>query len=581
MKKQDGKTKLVMEYAILIIVIGILLCWILNLSQLQISKYPINYSGGDGITGLATMKSMQDTGWIYENPYMGAPYGVKNYDASTMELFLNLIQQILVWLTGNWILAYNLFYLLGYFLCGITAFYVFKRLEISGIVSIPLAVLYTFSPYHLGRGTGHLYLGMYFMVPLMCLYLFRLWKDDMIFVKEQKGWITKSNAICFVTLIIMALTGIYYAFFMCFFLCVIILYSLLNDRSKKRILQSLCSIGIVVASLIAGSIPNIIYWIKNGSSAIPDKGANGAELYGLKIIQLLLPISNHRIPILAELRQKYDAYYPLVTENSLACLGLVTAVGFVIICVCLFTGKRLPEKSNLRIASLLTLAAILFGTIGGFSSALSFVMASIRCYNRFSIFIAMFSLITLGTLLEKLLVRCQVSQWKKLCMCGGMAIMLVLGILDQTVPVSNTLYSEIENQYQQDDEFIKAIEASAGEGAMIYQLPYMQNPENGAINQMQDYSHYMGYIHSDSLRWSYGSIIGRDADDFCRSINELPLEEQITQIEAAGFSGIYIDWKAYTVEERESMSTILQAEIGSEPLNHTDGTKSYYSFKMN
>ncbi|MBP3505536.1 MAG: hypothetical protein J6K43_03955 [Lachnospiraceae bacterium] len=578
MKKQEGKVRLVIEYAILVLIIGILLFWILNLSQLHISKFPISYSNGDGITGLVTMKSMQDTGWIYENPYMGAPYGVKNYDATTMELFLNLIQQILVWITGNWILAYNLFYLLGYFLCGITSFYVLKRLSVSGLVSIPLAVLYTFAPYHLGRGTGHLYLGMYFMVPLMCLYLFRLWKEDTIFVKGQNGWITKKNILCLVTLMIMALTGIYYAFFMCFFLCVIILYSLLNDRNKKRIIQSICSIGIIVTTLLVGSIPNTIYWINNGGSVIPDKGANGAELYGLKIIQLLLPISNHRIPILAELRQKYDAYYPLVTENSLACLGLVTAVGFVIICVCLFIGKRLPEKSNLRIASLLTLAAILFGTIGGFSSALSFVMSSIRCYNRFSIFIAMFSLITLGTLLQKLVDKCQGNQWKKVFMYSGMVVLLVLGILDQTLPVSGSLYADIENQYQQDDEFIKEIEAMAGEEAMIYQMPYMQNPENGAINQMQDYAHYMGYIHSDSLRWSYGSIIGRDADNFCRSINELPLDEQIVQIEAAGYSGIYIDWNAYLPDEREAMELVLGDAIEGNCIRHSNGMKVYYNF---
>lgn len=582
MVKQEDRGRMIRKwssYLVLVVLIGVLIWWLFDLTHLQLAKYPMGYNEGDGITGLVTVKSMQDTGWIYSNPYMGAPYGVQNYDATTMELFLNLIQQVLVWVTGNWILAYNLFYLSGYFLCGITAYYVLKKLDISAVVSVPLAVLYAFAPYHLLRGTGHVYLGMYFMVPIMCLYLYRLWKNEMIFVKGEKGWITRSNVIRFLTLMIMALTGIYYAFFLCFFLCVILLYTVLNDRNKHRIYQTVSSIGIVVGSLVLGSVPNIIYWVKNGGSMIPDKGANGAELYGLKIIQMLLPISNHRIPILAELREKYDAYYPLVNENSMACLGAVTAIGFVILCICLFIGKKLPEQSNLRIGSVLTLAAILFGTIGGFSTVISFVMASIRCYNRFSIFIAMFSLIAIGTLLQKLVIRWREIKWKKICLCGCMGLLLIIGIFDQTRPVSADLYETIETQYNEDDQFVKAIEAESGAEAMIYQLPYMQNPENGAINQMQDYAHYMGYLHSDTLHWSYGSIIGRDADPLCRSISELPFEEQIEQIRTNGYAGIYIDWKAYTEEEQTVMKEVLQEKVGTAVIEHSDETMSYYAFK--
>lgn len=583
MLKQEDKVKYIefLSCMVLIVIIAGLLFWLMQMDeQMQISRYPIGYGtgAGDGITSEVTMKSMQDTGWIYNNPYMGAPYGVQNYDATTMELFLNLIQQVLVWITGNWVLAYNLFYLSGYFLCGITAYYAFRKLDISAIVSVPLAVLYTFAPYHLARGTGHIYLGMYFMVPIMCLYLYRLWKNEMIFVKGKKGWITRPNVIRFITLMIMALTGIYYAFFMCFFLCVILLYTLLNDRNKQRIQQAISSIGIIVGSLVLGTIPNITYWIQNGGSMIPDKGANGAELYGLKIIQMLLPIRNHRIAILALLRQKYDENYPLVSENAIACLGTVTAIGFLLLCISLFIGRRLKEESNFRIGSVLTLAAILFGTIGGFSSALSFVTASIRCYNRFSIFIAMFSLIALGTLLQNLVARCQATLWKRIFVCGMMLGILLFGCWDQMIPISENYHAEVAKAYDADDNFVKGIEQLAGVDAMIYQLPYMQNPENGAINQLQDYSHYMGYLHSNTLHWSYGSIIGRDADNLCKSISELPFEEQIEQIQANGYAGIYIDWKAYTEEEKEKMERILQLKTGSEPFMHSDGTRYYYQF---
>ncbi len=125
MKAETGKrVQQVAGYVFVILVTGILLYRLLGLSGLDIVRYPINYSsGGDSWTGMATVKSMADNGWIYNNAFLGAPDGAKYYDATTMELVLNAMEQVLVWITGNWVLAFNLFYFSGYFLAGVTAYY--------------------------------------------------------------------------------------------------------------------------------------------------------------------------------------------------------------------------------------------------------------------------------------------------------------------------------------------------------------------------------------------------------------------------------------------------------------------------
>ena len=127
MKAETGKrVQQVAGYVFVILVTGILLYRLLGLSGLDIVRYPINYSsGGDSWTGMATVKSMADNGWIYNNAFLGAPDGAKYYDATTMELVLNAMEQVLVWITGNWVLAFNLFYFSGYFLAGVTAYYAF------------------------------------------------------------------------------------------------------------------------------------------------------------------------------------------------------------------------------------------------------------------------------------------------------------------------------------------------------------------------------------------------------------------------------------------------------------------------
>lgn len=582
MKAETGKrVQQVAGYVFVILVTGILLYRLLGLSGLDIVRYPINYSsGGDSWTGMATVKSMADNGWIYNNALLGAPDGAKYYDATTMELVLNAMEQVLVWITGNWVLAFNLFYFSGYFLAGVTAYYALKKLDISGVIAAPTAVLYAFAPYHMARSTGHLFLGMYFMVPIMVLFLFRMMQEEQLFQKGKRGFLTAGNVMKVITLMIMALTGIYYAFFMCFFLCVVILCKILNGEGRK-IRQPLFGIGVIVGTLLIGAIPNLLYWAQNGKSPALAKGGEGAEIYGLKIIQLLLPIKGHRREVLMRLRNLYDSAYPLVNENGSASLGLFMALGFVLLCLVLFVGrKRLKEQGNIRIAATLNLAAVLFGTIGGFAVILSFITGSIRCYNRFSIFIAMFSLIAIDTVLQWIRVKWfQGRKWKQILFAGGMLIILSGGIYDQTVPRSPETHTVSEQIYDADDVFIKQIEAVEEPGAMIYQLPYMKYPENGGIQQLMDYGLLVGYLHSDTLKWSYGAPSERETDIWMRELNEKPLTEQIDMIREKGFSGIYIDWNAYLPDERVAMESILETETGTTPLLHEDGMKAYYSFK--
>lgn len=578
-EKQRSLFIKIAEYAFVILVTGFFMYRILGLEGVQLAKYPMSFQVGDAITGMVTVKSMQDNGWIYENPFLGAPYGANNYDATTMDIFLNAMEQILVWATGNWILAYNLFYLSGYLLAGITALYALKQLKISGMIAAPSAVLYAFLPYHQMRGSNHLFLGMYFMVPIMVLYLYRLMNGELLFHKGGKGWITKTNVLRIITLMIMALTGIYYAFFTCFFLCVIVLYSLLNKDSWQRIRQAVFCIGVMVGTLVLSALPNLIYWMNNGKPKAIAKGGEGAELYALKIIQLLLPIPGHRISVLARLRNLYDSAYPLINENITATLGLFMSVGFIILCLVLFMRKKVPEQSNLRIGSILNLSALLFGTVGGFAVILSFLTGSIRCYNRFSVFIAMFSLIAIDSVIQMIQGKWFLKKWASIIFAVGMLLVMLCGMYDQTVPKDSGIYTVYAEQFENDAAFVQQIEALEEDGAMIYQMPYMRYPENGSINQMSDYAHMSGYLHSDTLRWSYGASVGREGDEWMQSVNALPITEQITAIREAGFAGIYIDWKAYLEDERIAMEDILSEQVNGNPIVNTDSTKAYYSFQ--
>ncbi|MCM1495714.1 MAG: hypothetical protein NC089_07970 [Bacteroides sp.] len=578
---KEKKTRILLpiaEYGLLVLLVLLFMVQIFKLGAVRLADYPISYEIGDTITGLATVKSMADNGWIYENPFLGAPYGSNSYDATTMDIFLNAMEQLLVWLTGNWILSYNLFYLSGYLLAALTAYYALKQLKIPVWIALPTSVLYTFLPYHQQRGTGHLFLGMYFMVPIMVLYLYRLMNGELIFHKGDRGWVTPSNVLRFLALMIMALTGIYYAFFTCFFFCVVILYTILNKEDWKRVRQAAAGIGIIVGTLLVSALPNLIYWLNHGKPEAISKGGEGAELYALKIIQLLLPRQGHRRELFLRLRNLYDSAYPLANENGMSSLGIFMAAGFVILCLVLFMRKRALKQSNLQTGSILNLAAVLFGTVGGYAVALSFFTGAIRCYNRLSIFIAMFSLIAMDCVLQLAYEKWFQRKWLRVGFGIGMFCIMLCGIYDQTIPINPDIYTNYARSFDADAAFVQAIEAVEEEQAMIYQMPYMRYPENGGIHNMTDYAHMFGYLHSDTLRWSYGASAGREGDQWMCAVNDLPLQEQITAIREAGFAGIYIDWNAYLEDERIAIEDILSDTVNANPIVNADGTKAYYSF---
>ena len=95
------------------------------------------------------------------------------------------------------------------------------------------------------------------------------------------------------------------------------------------------------------------------------------------------------------------------------------------------------------------------------------------------------------------------------------------------------------------EDELKEIEAMMPENAMIAQLPYAAYPQYPAVNEMAEYSHFKGYLHSDKLRWSYGAMKGREGDLRYRLVANMPLGETIKSLSFEGFKGIYIDSFGY------------------------------------
>ena len=95
---------------------------------------------------------------------------------------------------------------------------------------------------------------------------------------------------------------------------------------------------------------------------------------------------------------------------------------------------------------------------------------------------------------------------------------------------------------------------------------------------MADYELFAGFLHSDTLRWSYGAVKGRDGSYWNQDVAAMNYPDMIAELRNAGFAGIYIDRRAYEDTEWKQMEAQLTELLGQQPMVSDNGYQSF--FKM-
>jgi hypothetical protein len=538
--------------------------------------------GADSDFYQALIKNFVETGHYYVNDRLGAPGVQELYDFPLPHTSHLVFLSVLRIFSRNFGLVLNLFYLLGFPLAAMTALGVFRQFGIPAILGVAGGTLFAFLPYHLFRNQQHLFLSSYYLVPLGIMVVLWVSQGHALFGFEagqtgirallptRRGWV--SLGIC-------ALVGSdnpYYAFFTGIFLVVGALLACLRHR-RRRALFSAGILGCSLAAvLLMNLLPSLYYIHTHGPNPIAQRNPAEAEVFGLKIVQLVAPVTFHRLAALAEWKRNYNVPAPFVNENDMATLGVVGTVGFLALLAMFFGNSTKPLLYSL---SVFNLWAVLVGTIGGFGSLFSFaVYSQFRAYNRISIFIAFFSFMAVLILSERLIRRTVSSSRQWLGLAVASLVLVVIGLGD-LIPVAFTGVPPdrqgVKGRYRADQAFVAQIENSLPAGSMIFQLPYVAFPGGGNIYHMWEYEQVWGYIHSRSLRWSFGSMRGRPVDRWIARVSQASVSSMVSAVATAGFAGIAIDRQGYP-DSAASLEAQLRGLLGIGPLVSQNGQFSFF-----
>lgn len=522
-----------------------------------------------------TIKNTDEFGWFFENSRTDGGAG-ELYEHSMGDFVQYLLVLIISIFTDNFDLIYNIVYFLTYFICAGAMYGVARALKLSRPVSAMMGLLFTFLPWHQLRMHHLMSSTFYAAVPVAILVSIWIAEGE---IESGKKWRfgkleldSKYALICFLTLL-SSLTDVIWSAFNCYVLAIAIVIAALRNKNIKSVLKNITVLVIEFVGTLMMYLPAFIHYcqdgINSGATAF-NRNPTQAEIYGMKILCLFLPRSNHNIQVLADINESYRNHMT-GNETAYISLGLIGCLGFVLLVLSLFSGKK--EKRN-EILSLLNIGVVLIATVAGVGAIVGYVIPQIRTYNRMSVYVAAFSIIYLGNLLDK---RWTVIEGKArkvfvtCCICG-----LLVALYDCTVVYEESDQSEIIAETDSTREFVENIENVMPEGCKIYQIPYAPLPEAGYYDMLD------GYLYSDSLIWSFGSRNGTDQDLWQKELQELSVEQLCEQIVTEGYTGLYVDLSYLRTSKYDSNGTFIQDMnliLQEKPIYSADQNLCFYDLR--
>ena len=522
-------------------------------------RVPLTYRG-DALPVGAHFKTVIEEGWYEYQPRLGAPLGQTYNDFSTADNLHLVAAKILALFTSEWALAMNLYFLIGFLLIAAAGVWFLRKCGVSPWLSAALATLYSLAPYHFIRGESHLWLASYYTVPLalgLLVLVLRgepLWGSD----HSRSGLLRYALSPAARTIVIVALLATSSSYYSVFFLVLLAaagIFTFLRDRSWRAFLGAGLAGFATVAVMLANMLPDLLFTAQNGANPLGvDRSGGEAEFYALKLAQLLLPWPGHRIGVLADLRQRYEAAYVSLGEQP--ALGIVGAIGLVVallvVAYLAFARMRRTDAATpggrfelIAALSGLVFVAFIFSTLGGLSTIISVFTSSLRGWNRMSIVIAMLCLAIVGLLIDSAIARLRTpARTRVIAAIAASAVLLGVGYFDQTPGNSDAEYAGNALAYREDQTYFAALEGRLPDQAMVLVLPYVPFPESSAVTGLLASEQLVPYLHTSTVRWSNGGIKGRPTADWPGQLAHYGDEHAAMLAVLAGFDGILVDRRA-------------------------------------
>jgi phosphoglycerol transferase len=514
--------------------------WIIT-QRFSISSTPMHYDG-DGLWYLSLFRQLQNQFFLFENSNLGFPFGSNYFDFPVYYNIFNVLVFLISKFTQNLGFSFNLIYLLGFSFTFISTYVVSRFFKIRYFAAFMLAVLFAFLPFHFQR-IGHINFSFYSEIPIIFLIAASLSPKF-----PHSKLVKIRTPFSLFLLFLLGQINVYSTLFSALVLLSFIIASLFLSFSFDSIKNLLYGVFVLLLTQLLVYVPSVIWILKNGSNSDAiSRTAADSEIYGLKFIQLILPHPGHRFGGFSELNQKYSTTAPLVNENISSSLGILSTIGMIILILSFLKPKLQSIDLEKYFFGVAFIVIFSFASIGGLGSVFSYMVTpQIRAWNRLLPILAFISVfIFIRELLKFIEKNCKNIQNQSLIVVVLSAI-LIFGVWDQTSKSCQECLNSASLAYDSDRSSSEFIEKIAPTNSSFYQMPFVSFPGHMKIGEVSAYTHLFGYLFAEkNFYWSFGTIRGRQGNDFFETLSREPLSKQVSTATAMGFNYIYLDTRGY------------------------------------
>lgn len=324
----------------------------------------------------------------------------------------NIAIFLLIKITGSVQFAFNLYYVISFFLISLSLYFLLKKMNFTFGTAVFLSVLAMLLPFHTDRGQGQILTSNFFMVPIYFGIIY-----DICFNKNQNIDLKKY-------MIILALSPIIdlRLSYMVIILIVVLGLSRMDLNTVKRTL--ICILPMLIFSIIISimTTDKVIAMTSVMEQANTD---------GLRPLDMLVPVRYHVMPRLMNLRSDYDASFSANGESGLNSMGVLLSIGFLYSLFILLLGKRNQDKLFEKWLGFINVIVMVFASIGGFNVYLEYIGIRVEYWNRMGIFIIISSIIIVAGLID----RAKLAVGNKLGRVAGFSVIAII----ETVSVLDIL----------------------------------------------------------------------------------------------------------------------------------------------
>lgn len=550
---------------------------------------PLAYGvpGADEIWQLVATKTLLDTGWILNNPYLGAPDVSTWYANSASQI--SITHQIFMGLLGlvfdNSVKVQQYYFMLNFSLITLATFALGRSLKISPLLSTCIGLIFAFTSFRI-NSLFFAYLSNYYAIPLALISVY--W----VMLKEI-GANSKLLIACFISIFVAATDG-YYSFFYLLLLGFSFIDLLFTRSQLKDKLAVLLLICVTLATSLAITYPIREHRLKYPHEANQElvKQPAEAEVYSPTLKLIIAPIINHRLVILEKASKaivdsaNFNRKFPYINGAPVV-LGVFGSVLLILSWFVLIRITSTPNHDSqyftiIKISALLSLFVLLCSIAGGLGSLIAFVFPTIRAYERFPLFLYLILYIGAGAYLTEKINQSVGS--KRIVLIAIIPIITTFVILDETpydvLGLTNAGgFKARTERFYAERSLISKIENIEPNNAMIYQYPYSQYLSNNKYYGWGQFGQLRAYLHSHNLRWSNGATKDSYVDVWHEKIATLPLERLVPLVRSVGFDGILVDRLVLNETEYDDIKRKLFAMTGKEPLENNSAQMAYWQFE--